>query len=784
MKHRAALLLASALTLAWAGALQAQPSDPARPQLPAAEAAALSAAAYLGDWQPTVLDDPARWTPQAVVALDGSGTHRSLQAALDALPAKGSSAQRHYILVKPGVYRGPLCVRDKAPFTLYGLGDPAEVRIVDARYAGQAKPPGQAAQPCVPALEASSHGTAGSSTMAIFSDDVQLLRLSIANEAMDGVRQGRGYPAGAGEAGGAQAVALMTRGDRIQLQQLRLLGHQDTFFADRAPDAASARVWVQHSLIAGDVDFIFGAARLVIDDSLILARAGRREPGQGGYVLAPSTPATQALGFLVQRSRWLAEPGLAPGSIALGRAWDQGVPKGAWQPGAPNGQALVRDSLLGPHLGPWAASTARRPFASQGVAANRLSEFANIALPAAAYEALPAGQGWAAMEGGTRGGADARPEQVLAVRTRAELDAALALGDTPKIIVLLARIDLAADASGRRLGLADFRDPGYDFEAFQRQYDPATWGRDDPSGPLEEARRRSAKRQAAQIVLRIPSNTTLIGAVPDAGFDGGMLLLEKVQQVILRHLHFSDAYDLFPAWEPRDNGHGEWNSEYDTVSLRNARHVWVDHCSFDDGAHPDHEEAVALGQRIQRHDGLLDITRQSDLVTVSWNRFSQHDKTMLIGSSDSQTADAGKLRVTLHHNLWERIKERAPRVRYGQVHVLNNLYLVQRDGPYAHGYSLGLGQASAIVSEANVWEGEPGSLLRWLKGLRFEDRGSLLNGAPVDPLALLRARQPEAAQVQPAGWTPPYTLQAEPAATVAARVRAGAGPAGLVAAPR
>lgn len=52
----------------------------------------------------------------------------------------------------------------------------------------------------------------------------------------------------------------------------------------------------------------------------------------------------------------------------------------------------------------------------------------------------------------------------------------------------------------------------------------------------------------------------------------------------------------------------------------------------------------------------LSITRGSDLVTVSWNRFSDHDKTMLIGSTNNPgtpglpTADFGKLRTTIHHN--------------------------------------------------------------------------------------------------------------------------------------
>lgn len=768
--------------------LGAMAQSPARPQATEAQAAALTRAAYLGDWQPAPLGDPARWTPDFVVAADGSGTHRTVQAALDALPdqAQGGDARRRYVLVKPGRYREVLCVRGKVPFTLYGLGDPAQVTLVEGRYNALPKARGTPAQPCIPSLDADTHGTAGSTSVAIFSDQVQLTRLTIANDSMDGVRAGQGYPPGVAESGGAQAVALMTRGDRIQLQDVRLLGHQDTFYAERPPapapgqPAPPARVLVEHSQISGDVDFIFGGATLVIDHSLVLSRAGRRQAGHGGHVLAPSTPPGQAQGFLVQRSRWLAEPGVAPASISLGRAWDHGVARGEWQAGtSPNGQALVRDNLLGAHLAPWSASTSRRPFAADGPQANRMAEFRNTALPAAAFDPLPAGQGWGAMEGGTRGGADAAPQHVFAVRTRAELDAALALGGTPKLIALLGRIDLSADAAGRKLGFEDYRDPAFDFDAFLRAFDPATWGREPPSGPLEEARKRSSRKQAAQVVLRIPSNTTLVGLGPDAGFEGGMLLLEKVSQVILRNLRFADAYDHFPAWDPNDNGHGEWNSEYDTVSLREARQVWVDHCSFDDGDRPDQQERIALGQRMQRHDGLLDITRQSDLVTVSWNIFRRHDKTMLIGGSDKHTGDAGHLRVTLHHNLWDEVKERTPRVRFGQVHVLNNLFVARSDVPYAYGYSLGLGLQSALLSEANVWEASagvaPGQLVRLLKGERFEDRGSWFNGQPVDLLAALRQANPGRTVQAGAGWTPPYPLAAEPAATLAPRVRAGAG---------
>ena len=64
-------------------------------------------------------------------------------------------------------------------------------------------------------------------------------------------------------------------------------------------------------------------------------------------------------------------------------------------------------------------------------------------------------------------------------------------------------------------------------------------------------------------------------------------------------------------------------------------------------------------------------------MTVSWCRFSRHDKTMLIGGSDRHVDDEGHLRVTLHHNLWEDCAERTPRVRFGRVHVANNLFVVR-----------------------------------------------------------------------------------------------------------
>ena len=340
-----------------------------RPQLTPEQAALHTPAAYLGDWQPGPLADLSTAPPDVVVK-----PGESIQAAIDRVPSDGQ--RRWVIQILPGTYRGPLCIRDKAPLALVGSAlDPAAVVIVDSRYAGQPKAEHAPAHPCVPELGKTTIGTGGSTTAIVQSDDVQLLHLTIANDAMDPIRRGQTYPSGAGESGGAQAVALTLAGDRLQLQNVRLLGHQDTLFARRRTPEAPARQLIRQSLIAGDVDFIFGNAVLVIEDSTVLTRAHRRTPGHGGIILAPSTAADVQQGFLITRSRFIGEPGLAAGSTALGRAWDAGVKPGTWVAGtSPNGLAVVRDSEIGAHVGPWQASTSRRPF---DATVNRLAEFNN-----------------------------------------------------------------------------------------------------------------------------------------------------------------------------------------------------------------------------------------------------------------------------------------------------------------------------------------------------------------------------------------------------------------------
>ncbi|MFD7242698.1 pectate lyase family protein [Streptomyces massasporeus] len=373
-------------------------------------------------------------------------------------------------------------------------------------------------------------------------------------------------------------------------------------------------------------------------------------------------------------------------------------------------------------------------------------------------DTLPANDGWAAEGAGTTGGAAADDAHVFTVTDRAGLVRALDGGsDTPKIIKIAGTIDANTDDDGDRLDCADYATGGYALKKYLAAYDPRTWGSAKPGGPQEEARQASAARQAERIVLPVGSNTTLVGLGDSAVLKGASLQIKNADNVIVRNLDLRDAYDCFPVWQPNTGGLGDWKTAYDNIWLTGATHVWVDHVTLSDTGHPDAKEPTYFARTYLRHDGLLDITNGSDLVTVSWTRFAGHDKAMLIGNSDTATSDRGRLRVTLHHNAFDSVVQRAPRVRFGQVHVYNNRYDITGDD---HRYSLGVSTESRIHAENNAFHApghvEVADLVKSWNGSALHQSGTLFNGFPVDLLSIHNAYNSgsERDLTADVGWTP------------------------------
>ena len=437
-----------------------------------------------------------------------------------------------------------------------------------------------------------------------------------------------------------------------------------------------------------------------------------------------------------------------------------------------------------------------------------LSVIASLSMPVMASERdlgreiLQPNDGWAAFSTGTTGGSQAIPAQVYTVTSRAELIAALNNGvpsstspsnpsDEPKIIYVDGTIDMNVDDNNQPLTCADYYRDGYTLEAFLATYDPAVWGREeDPSGPLEDARLVSRNIQQSRVRIRIGSNTTIVGLDKHATIRGGWFDIRGSSSVnrtniIIRNLTFEDTYDCFPEWSPTDGALGSWNALYDSISLRNTDHAWIDHNTFVDRDTADSALPHYFSVLYQVHDGLLDITNASNFVTVSWNRFENHDKVMLIGSSDNAPADVGKLKVTLHHNLFENLGQRAARVRFGQVHIYNNYYKISNPENYV--YSWGVGIQSATYAENNFfWVNSstgitPDQFIEVFRGTAIHELGTLLNSPSqsgrheIDVLAAYNeVNDPDL--MSEVGWTPTLFIDLLETQDVLPAVEAGSGP--------
>ena len=348
-------------------------------------------------------------------------------------------------------------------------------------------------------------------------------------------------------------------------------------------------------------------------------------------------------------------------------------------------------------------------------------------------EALPKQDGFASVGNGSTGGANATEQNVFKVTNKKEFVSALKnrKNTTPKIVLVYGTIDFDTDDNGKPLTMKDYMVDGYDFQQYLETHKPQSTAPKSLKDEQEAKRKASQKNQSKSITVHVPSNTSIIG-MDNAKLKGVNLVLDS-DNVIIRNIQFESPYDYFPSWDPNDGPEGNWNSQYDSISIKGGTHIWIDHSSFQDG--PETVEKY-FGRKYEHRDGLVDITNEADYITISYSTFENHNKTMLIGSSDSKISDEGKLHVTLHHNYFHDVVQRLPRVRFGQVHVYNNYFASDTtNGEYTYAYALGVGKNSQIYAENNVADiagKDYTSFVKVFGGKQLTTVNNMFNGQIID----------------------------------------------------
>ncbi|MEU1607763.1 pectinesterase family protein [Micromonospora matsumotoense] len=284
---------------------------------------------------PTPTPPPASPTPtptetppadrSSVVAQDGSGDFTSVQAAVDAVPL--GNPGRYTITIRPGTYRETVSVPAGKPYVSFvgSTGDARDVVIVYDNASGTPKPGG------------GTYGTSGSASVTIDGNDFTARHLTFAND----------FDEAAHDYSAEQAVAVLTRADRLVFDDVRFLGNQDTLYHNSANVDAVGRAYFRDCYVEGDVDFIFGRGTGVFDRCEIRSLS-RGSSSNNGYVTAPSTMIGNPYGLLFTGCA-LTTDSAAVQSVHLGRPWHPSGDVNAI------GQVVFRDSVLGAHVkdAPW-----------------------------------------------------------------------------------------------------------------------------------------------------------------------------------------------------------------------------------------------------------------------------------------------------------------------------------------------------------------------------------------------------------------------------------------------
>jgi pectate lyase len=138
--------------------------------------------------------------------------------------------------------------------------------------------------------------------------------------------------------------------------------------------------------------------------------------------------------------------------------------------------------------------------------------------------------------------------------------------------------------------------------------------------------------------ISLASNKIIKGS-PNSGLDGFGFRMQRVRNIEIHNLSFN-------------------NANLDAIMIDSSFKVLVRHCSFQ-----------------QSQDEHISIKNGADSISIAWNHFTDQQNVILIGNSDNFAAsDSAKFHVSIYHNWFNNVQEQNPRIRFGTVHIFNNLY--------------------------------------------------------------------------------------------------------------
>lgn len=214
-----------------------------------------------------------------IVAQDGSGQYKTVQAAFDAIPRNNTKPVTVY--VKNGIYKEKLHLDSSKNFVTLTGEDKFKTVLTYDDHTGKVSPAGDTIN------------TRTSWSFLIKADNFHAKNISFQNDA--------GFSAG-------QAVAVESDGDKAIFINCRFTGNQDILFTNNE----KSRQYYEDCYIEGTTDFIFGSSTVWFQRCHIHSK-------KNSHVTAASTPKDHPFGYVFNECILTGDTSIH--SASLGRPW-------------------------------------------------------------------------------------------------------------------------------------------------------------------------------------------------------------------------------------------------------------------------------------------------------------------------------------------------------------------------------------------------------------------------------------------------------------------------------
>lgn len=235
----------------------------------------------------------------------------------------------------------------------------------------------------------------------------------------------------------------------------------------------------------------------------------------------------------------------------------------------------------------------------------------------------------------------------------------------------------------------------------------------------------------------VKSNKSIIG-INGGTLNGVGLKVYEVSNVIIQNLTIKNVV--------------AGSDDNDCVNIKYSDHVWIDHCDF----------SADRNRGWDYYDGLIDITKKSTYITISWSKIHDSFKALLLGVSAN---DKGGIKVTLYNNHFYNLSERVPSLVAGEAHVFNNYFV------NVSGYCVGSRIDGIVRTDNNYFSNCPTPIDTNLGG----DAAGYISGSNTN---FYEKSGKNDITTSEKSWNAPYEYKSvlASAQSVPAQVTAGAGP--------